>query len=350
MSDGSSLPPLDPKGRGQSNQGDDTRPNIMQMYPRIQTLEKEVKSVREQLPMSLNKTVLTLRQSIQSLKDRFSSDASFDEFEGKVNLEIDLEIEQMMNSIKSRLAAISKTETEEREIVESSEVEFDRKFSSFEDLLAQQNRRNEQRLRKLEQMLTKVVESPEQNNSGDAIMEITESVKDQDIKLAELTRKMADIEKSLAPPPPKKQENEEEKKEEKNEKKIPDLTVPLQNLRAEFAKFKADYSEQLSHARQNVQEARDRLGAVKSQIVGEVKDAVSEIEFRIVEMNNLCESLNAQIYDINRSMAQNANQRMLESVALQIKAAQESIQSDLAAMRTQIKRFEIQKPLVPTNL
>lgn len=323
----------------------------MQMYPRIQSLEKDVKSVREQLPMSLNKTVLTLRQSIQGLKDRFSTDSSFDEFEGKVNLDIDLEIEQMMHSIKARLAAISKTETEEREIVESTEVEFDRKFASFEDLLAQQNRRNEQRLRKLEQMLTKVVESPEQTNSGDSILELNESVKDQDIKLAELTRKMADIEKSMEVPPPKKVEKtEEEKKDDKDEKKVPDLTVPLQNLRAEFAKFKSDYSEQLSQARQNVQEAGERLNAVKTQILGEVKDAVSEIEFRIVEMNNLCESLNAQIYDINRGMAQNANQRMLESVALQIKAAQESIQSDIAAMRTQIKRFEIQKPLVQTNL
>lgn len=345
------MPPLDPsntKGRS-TKQSDDSKSNILQMYPRIQSLEKEVKSVREQLPISLNKTVLTLRQSIQTLKERFSNDSSFGEFEAKVNLDVDVEIEQMMNSIKSRLAAISKTETEEREIVESSEVDFERRFATFEDVLAQQNRRTEQRLRKLEQMLTKVIESPNKNNSQDNLIDLNERVKDQSLKITELTRKLSEIEKSLEPPPPKPEEKKEPEEKEKETKKVPDLTVPLQNLRSEFEGFKSAYSEKLSQARQRVNDSAERLSTVK-QIVSEVSEGASEIEFRIVEMSNLCESLNSQIYEINRGLAKNANHRMLESVAMQIKAAQESIQSDLAAMRTQIKRFEIQKPLVQTNL
>lgn len=67
---------ITPASDGEDSTGENPSPVIvkqeaMRLYPRIQAVEKEIISLKGQIPANLNKTFLQLRQQTQELQDAF---------------------------------------------------------------------------------------------------------------------------------------------------------------------------------------------------------------------------------------------------------------------------------------
>lgn len=338
--------------------------NILQIYPRLQSIEKDIKNIRQQLPSELNRNILQVRRDVFDLKEKSGNQtknindalSQLKNLENQMNFKVDSCVDDFLSDFKKKFFTdIPKQKNTGLQLSSNSQDEFDKNLDGITSIFSQYSKSTEQRLSYLEQKIAKLASQSTRLQSADNIEKMRKLVQQQNIQLSEINANLSSLiqssqEKSAisfqAPHSGISYKNDVVISTSK--KDIADLSDPMRVLSEQIKAFQKEFTNSLTNAREKMTNCRNRLAEVKD-MANEIQESATEIESKVIEVNNLCDSLSLQIKEMAHNLSQNTAQRTIDSISVQIKSVQDRIISELNSIKKRLKKCEMSEPLIDTN-
>ena len=190
---------------------------IMKLYPQLQKIEKEIQNISQQIPLNLNKTVLQLRQFSQNIiesdKPSFSSSDSekiekqLKELESSLMERIEKKLENSKNDIEIKIDQITQNSSVISDLEIENQIALSYRVYSLEHLIAQQQKRLNNRLNYIEQNLSKISLTSSRDSTNDVIRKVRDNLELNMNQISFIQSKLDDLQANA-----EKEQNQLEKK------------------------------------------------------------------------------------------------------------------------------------------
>ena len=345
---------------------------VQRLYPRIQQIEKDIASLRMQVPTNLNKTILTLSQEMERLRNRISPNSlettienedlstKLAELESRLLLQLEVSIQASSSDIEKRLSEMVEKPKKEQNLNDLSfnlqqeaPSDFDSRINSLQQLVEKQQRRNQQRLTSIENSLTKLTLTPSENDSSQLLHQLSSEVELHKTQLAELTKQIEYLESnndrsqiSSRPEENQKEPIEEEEEEEETKNEGPSNEAIIQEIQNDISDFKNDFIGAIGEIKTKAEECDSRMDELEKTSL-ELVESTKDLDARVTEAENLAQALQDQIQFLAKKVGNDQNKRIIDNLSMQIQSAHENMRTELEALKIRIKKCELSTPLFP---
>lgn len=347
------------------NNPQEIKKNILKIYPRLQSLEKNINQIRQQIPSELNKSILQIRKDVLNLKTKSGNQVDANDvlsqlrdLENQMNFKVDLYVDQFSTNFKNKCFSVDKPKPKAllSQLSTSLQNEYGKNLDDILNQFNMNNKSTEKRLSNLEQKITKLTSQSTRFRPSNNIEQMRKSIQKQNIQLSEINTNLNLLMQSSE----KENDNSNnpinqrvdlliQNDSPQSNPEIPDLTEPIKMLSEQIQKFKKDFEKSLDDAKEKAQNCKNHLAEVK-ETANEISESAKEIESKVIEVNNLCDSLSKQINEITHNLSQNTAQRTIENASAHIKSIQIRILSELLSIKKRLKKCETSESLIKLNL
>lgn len=346
---------------------------VTRLYPRVQALERELASIRQQIPCNLGKTVLQLSQDVQKMKSgatQSSSDASSGDFlakqiidlENRLIAQLEMTMKEGKSDFEKRIeniekAQIASNKTSEMNDIDEIDSEVIDRLRSIESLAAQQRKKNQTKVTSLEQTLAKLNTSSSISETMERVSILSTEVDSQRRQIGELRMKLSELRRDVESAPVRTETTVVTARSEQDETTtkpiapldIPDLSRPLNDLQEDMSAFKQLFAEAVASLQQKASACDEKLGQV-TQLASSLTDSTMTLEARVTEADGICQEILAQMKTLASKIEDDSNKKTLQSLAIQLKTVHDSLKTEISAVKNRVKKCEALVPLVwPDN-
>lgn len=356
------------------------RKEIYRLYPRIQALEKDISTIKQQLPSNLAKTILQISQDINRLRSKapFLDSNNNDE-----NIDLSAELADLENRLLSQLELTMKNSTDQlnQQITKAIKqrpksqilaspiendfptVDIDSQVRRVESSISQQLNRNQVKINNLEQKLSEIIAKQSDNqftNLNKEIEKNKQSIIDLRSQYQMLSIKI-DSNKSAQPivfQAPKEEPKETETisfgfdddKPQRTTTKTAtppqqDLTLPITQIQQDIEQCREQYGQAILHLQQRSEEFETKIASLNT-LIQDLTSSSSVLNTKLNEIEILCNSLNDQMNELQQKTLENDNQKMIQTLAMQIQSIQDNMKNEITSIRDRLKKCEMSVPLV----
>ena len=354
------LPPLQPNSTNNR-----LKREVQRLIPRMQNIEKEINFLRSNVPNNLSQVLEQLNKDVAELSgppnERPSpiSEKDLQKDLGDFETEIIQECTQKLHLNSADLEAkIQSLPTPETSIFETSPADFEQKIqlkrlTTLQNLINQQKNEIESQIISIKNKMDKNDQHKQQNHFTDQLNQYSATLNSTRLEITNLQSQTEELEVilhdygSLTNINPESNENEPDSTNANEEppQPIPDFSFEYDLLKEEISEFQNDFAIKLSQAKAEQDSLDEKVKMIKT--IGEdLKVATESFETRVIEADNLCNSLLQQVNDLAKKVGDDRNSRLIQSLANQIKSAQNNMQSDISALKERVKKVESLQSLV----
>ena len=368
MDKNSFLPPLQKSKKQKNKNGEDSDKNveykkqILKFYPQIQSLEKHVISLKQQIPMNLSKVILDLKQETHQVLEEFqpsvteennnSAQKELSELEKRLNEKIQESLKKNKDNIKERMKEIVKnTELMDR-IKECSEIRMKSRISSLEHLIDQKYKMFNSHVAIIENNLSKLVYKSKPTNQKKYINQIKT---DNDINtnlsllisnhLDELDEKVKrrDKEQNETQAKIDAMYGNNENDSNDNKEKPKDFTDDYEDILRKIHVFKKDFIQKTEEIERKSETIEQHTNEIE-QMATDLLEATNEIASHSTETESLIQDLLQSVEKITKKIDNNIVASSVDHLSKQIKASQGSIKSSIEKLNDKLHQIDISIP------
>lgn len=346
---------------------------VQRLFPRIQQIEKEISSLRMQVPANLRKTILTISQEIQKLQNfdspNFDSDSTDpDEFdlssqladlESRLLLQIEVSIQSSSADLEKKLSKLSEKPNEKMSLIsldmhQASDEHFEQSIESLQKLIEKQQNRNQQRIASIEKSISKLTIIPTNTDSADSLHQLSSDVELHRKQLNDLQETIEMLESNSLSPLAKVstqiKQNIDSNSDDETETKLnePDFNAEqiLNQIKLDIDDFQSDFVGAINEIKAKGESCSKRMSELE-ETSRQLTESTKELEQKILDAENMAIALEDQIHSLTKTIINDQNKRQIENLAIQIKSAHENMNIELEALKSRVKKCELSMPLVP---
>lgn len=328
---------------------------VNRLYPHLQSIEKEITTLKQQLPPNLNKVVLQIRQDIDKLYNPKSNQKqdgekdilhrSLEDLENRLQSQLQISIDASKQNLENRIRELVNTKPKNdlaNFIVEDDqEVNYDLKLAALEAALDSHHEKAQQRIDLIEKSIEKLSVPAGEDTTSKTLESLNDEIDSNRKNISDLRARLSEIklqlERSAATEqitrtPIKQQIEESISKQPEKTIDIPDLTVPLEQLNEKIANMQVKFQAKLRDLKKKALEFDERVKKV-DQIAVQIVTSTVTLESRITEVNALCNSLIHQIKELDEKSGNDENQKLIEQLT-------ERVMKEHAMLKAEIEKVK----------
>ena len=362
----SSLPKLNKKHSGKSplssaiiSSGDvnatQLKREVNRLYPHLQSIEKEITALKQQLPPNLNKVVLQIRQDIdklynpnQNTKQEDQKDLlqrSLDDLENRLQTQLQVSIESSKANLENKIQELINTKPKDdiTKMMENNgdETNYDMKLAALEAALDSQHEKTQKRLNLLEKSIDKLSKPADEANNYKTLQSLSEDIESNRKGISDLRTRLSEIKlqldrstftEQIEKTQEKTTDQDSEPKSSARPIEVPDLTVPIENLNIKILNMQTKFQTKLRELKGKALQFEDRVKKV-DQIAVQIVTSTVTLESRITEVNALCNSLMNQIKELGEKSENDDNKQLIQQLT-------EKVMKEQAALKTDIEKVK----------
>ncbi|EAX98082.1 hypothetical protein TVAG_415060 [Trichomonas vaginalis G3] len=358
----SSLPKLNKKHSGKSplssaiiSSGDvnatQLKREVNRLYPHLQSIEKEITALKQQLPPNLNKVVIQIRQDIdklynpnQNTKQEDQKDLlqrSLDDLENRLQTQLQVSIESSKANLENKVQELINTKPKDdiTKMMENNgdETNYDMKLAALEAALDSQHEKTQKRLDLLEKSIDKLSKPADEANNYKTLQSLSEDIESNRKGISDLRTRLSEIKLQLdrstfTEQIEKTTDQDSEPKSSARPIEVPDLTVPIENLNTKILNMQTKFQTKLRELKGKALQFEDRVKKV-DQIAVQIVTSTVTLESRITEVNALCNSLMNQIKELGEKSENDDNKQLIQQLT-------EKVMKEQAALKTDIEKVK----------
>lgn len=362
----SSLPKLNKKHSGKSplssaiiSSGDvnatQLKREVNRLYPHLQSIEKEITALKQQLPPNLNKVVLQIRQDIdklynpnQNTKQEDQKDLlqrSLDDLENRLQTQLQVSIESSKANLENTIQELINTKPKDdiTKMMENNgdETNYDMKLAALEAALDSQHEKTQKRLDLLEKSIDKLSKPADEANNYKTLQSLSEDIESHRKGISDLRTRLSEIKlqldrstftEQIEKTQEKTTDQDSEPKSSARPIEVPDLTVPIENLNIKILNMQTKFQTKLRELKGKALQFEDRVKKV-DQIAVQIVTSTVTLESRITEVNALCNSLMNQIKELGEKSENDDNKQLIQQLT-------EKVMKEQAALKTDIEKVK----------
>ena len=329
------------------------------LYPRLQSVEKEINTLKQQLPSNINKVIIQLRSEIEKITEKnFPENEKLDKeektdlqrkietLESKLQMELDVSIANANTNLEKRITEITVLRPKESQLLSidlEDDGSFDRRIDFLEDSLKNQKTKTQKRIELIEATLQKY---NAMNTVGDdetaKIKTLNDEIDSNRKGIAELRSRLSEMKikfnkEILANLPASQAENGQGKISAEASQllalvDIPNLDEPIQNLHNEILSKQLEFMGRVRDLKQRTETCVDRIKKVDQTAVNIVA-VTATLESRITEVDNICKNLANVVKDLELSAATDENQNLIHELTEKVIEENAKLLSEIEDVR-----------------
>ena len=342
------------------------------LYPRIHSAEKEINTLKQQLPSNLNKVIIQLRTDIEKLgnlsnqndeienqnPEKTELQIKIDELESRLQRELDEEIQKSNKNMEKRIKDLTQPKPKNDENIHfdfNIEPSFDEKLDNLEEMFKTQQQKIQQRISNIEQTLARF-DSPNQQK----INEENKYIKQINDELDTNRRGIADIKSRLS-----KLRLQLDQQVARNESipldpsnptsvtssssgaasqllsliDIPDLDKPIEELHNDIVLKQNEYSERVKGLKQRAQNCVTRIKNIDKAAV-DIVTVTATLESRLTDVDKICKKLATAIKDLENSSASEENQKLIQELSTKVLDDHNKLKSEIENVRKKAIQYQ----------
>lgn len=357
------LPPLQP-----SSTNNRLIREVQRLIPRMQNIERDINFLRSNIPNNLSQILEQLNNDVLELsgppKQRSFAISEKDiqkdlsDFEKEILQECTQKLHLNSADLESKIQSLP---TQSTSIFETSPADFERRIqtkrlTTLQNLINQQKAEIESQIISIRNKMDKNDQNKQQNDFSEKLNQYSTILNHSRSEITNLQSQTEELEillhdyANLSNVSEDSNENDSNDSETKEQtpQSVPDFTFEYELLKDEIAEFQNDFEIKLSQAKGEQDSLDEKVKMIKG-IGEELQSATESFETRVVEADNLCNSLLEQVNELAKKMGDDRNSRLIQSLANQIKSAQNNMQTDISALKERVKKVEALQPLVSYN-
>ena len=368
MEKNSLLPPLqhDKKKRGKAGKDVtkyvELKKQILQYYPQIQNLEKNVISLKQQIPLNLSKVILELKQETQrllessnpSITDTNNSIAQkeLSELEKRLKQRIQESLRKNKADVQARMKTIAENSELKDQIKERSEIRIKSRLSSLEHLIDQKYKMFNSNVSIIENNLSKLTFKSHPSIQHNYLSQIHTQ---NDLNKTQITLIISQLDEldDLI----KRRDKEQNETQEKIDAKFGtidsktgriinkpiDYTDDFEELQRKIYDFNRDFMLKIEEVDRKSEIIEQHTNEIE-QMASDLLDATQEIAAHSTETEGLVRDLIQSVDKITKEMDNNITKASINQLSIQIQASQDSIRSTIDKLNQKLHHFDITFP------
>lgn len=333
---------------------------VSRLYPRIQTIEKEISSIKNQIPVNLDKVMLQLRRGIDKLTGKINQEKEnegtgdilkerIDDLESRLNEHLELAIQSSNSSLEKKLQDLLKNQKKQFIFNLNSRQgqTFEEKLKHLEGMIKGQQENTKNRIEMIEKNLSTVVNASQRSDKFTQLDEITDGVEANGKELANLRSKLSDVRLQLDQQSIREQVLHQQSLITSGEMintrvvfdHVPDLSVPIQKLTDKLMDLQKQYSEKIGNLKQRAAETNKRIKLV-DQMTVEIMKSTATLELRITESDTLCKQLTEKLSELEKQTNSMQNPEYINSLTEKIANEHRKLQMELNDIKERALRCQ----------
>lgn len=337
------------------------REEIKKLYPRVHCVEKEIESIKNQIPSNLSKFFLNISTNVQKYQKQLSSQpqksiintnengisAKLKEIENRLILEIDIstkkssvDFDQKVTSLTKKSGSMKNHLFDEFDSEASSNSK--NKIQNFEDRFAQQEKRLNQRLFAIK----KTYESYKSEDTNQKLLQKytniinaqNEQIKEIRVKLSEINMMVHD-EKENMNGNQAANDNDLFSQMSYQNTKMQLFNKKYDNVQNEIQNLVVDFNSSLTTLNEYSKELEKRIKRMGDLYIF-LDEKTKEFERKSQENDSKCQIMIKKLSDITSNIGNDENNKELNNLSSKILKIHEDIQIEIESIKKGIKNCE----------
>lgn len=385
----SSLPPLDPNGRNSSsapklkktamsslskslNYTDiniqHLKREVQRISPRIQSIEREVNTIRQQVPIGMSNSIAQILTEMNRLSKKYLSHEDMTQgsiqieeadnaerikaLESRIKVKLEQALDTTMFNLKRRLReqkeSSDKLSTPTFNIeLENNEDTYDEQIETLDHQIKSNTNRSQKRLDHIDTLIANLSSiSTNKSDHNDRIKQISADIDIHRGEITDIRSQIAELKSIIKEQKQQAAQRAVEISTEGDEQRAPtsfmeklnlppDLTEPLNDLREEITEANHEFTNQMNELKKNTDECEEGMREMDSLILSLVTSS-SNIQSHITELSHLYTTLQSKVGVITDKMGTGPNQEKLDDLKLKMTESHNKLKDDIDVLKKMI--------------
>jgi predicted nucleic acid-binding Zn-ribbon protein len=327
---------------------------LKRLYPRVQSIEREIGSIKQYFPANTGKLLLQLTRDVATLRTpgaTFSDDtdqppdltSELAELESRVLQALEFKISNSASTIERRLHHLEQTGpgaallAEQIDWISDNSALFDR-IQRLERSFNSQLKQTQIRISSLDKSVSRALATQADRSVDQELTAVSADVKGQRQRLTELQRKVREL-KSDVTEAPQPQPGQSALLHEPDPEVPVAIGAPIDDFRREIQSYQEKVDQTIMILNEKVVTFGQKLESV-STIAAQLSETTTTLERRIRDAANV----SAMIVDDMEALAGKVDdaesQRILASLMSKLQTANEGIKSQVGALQRSIEKCQ----------
>lgn len=355
------LPPLQP-----INPEERLKRELYRLDSRLNKIDININEFKSNIPLDLNSTLQQLQYEIDQLNgknDPKSNDCyPLDEelqtleknsleriqiFLQEHTLSLNLKASKLQSSLENssentknlnsfQQQALNKRIDNLKQMIQQQNSDIDKRISTLKEKLVQYSKNSKPEIsEQLHQLASQL------NTSRSDINEILNEINE----IQSVQQNRTSIPATFSKDNSSIQDDDDDSQNTSLQTNVPDLTEDFSELESQIKEFKESFNIKLSSAKAEMDNVEKKIKVVK-EMGDELSIASQSFESRVIEADNLCNSLLEQVNNVAKEIGADKNVRLIHALTSQIQSLQSNMKRDIDDLKERVKKIESLQPLV----
>jgi chromosome segregation ATPase len=330
--------------------------DIQRLYPRIQSLERDVQFVKKQIPSHVGKLLLQLRCDVAHLRSRSAafcgeSDnaatlaAQLADLESRMLKELEVSLSESSLAVEQRLVEIEGGMISEGRKSNNSEI-IDR-LRRIDHSMKNRFKQSQNRLLRLENSIAKLLAGQFGKDREEPMEALGGEVSAQRQKLCELENRIGELGREVAAAAARPEVVLA--RVESEEPTVLDVSTPIESVQKDMESMRAAFNQSLEQLQQKSQVFEQRAQEA-AHMAQKLSAMAQSLEQRVGDAEDASQALLAHVGDLSQQMkVSNSEQQSIRTLASQIRAAHEAMKAQIVAVQSRLKKCQMALPLLTVD-
>lgn len=337
--------------------------NFFRFYPQIQTIEKNVASLKEQIPSGLQKTILNLQQDTQRVLEKQNPllstgkidpaiQKSLDDLEKRLTDSIHVSVEKSKKELENKLNEKINRSDLFKEMNRFKEDNANVRFTSVDKFMRYQSKTFYNHIAEIENEMSKLSQLQKVKEKDATLQRISQSMDANNAEMndafhilnrleEEYKRKENQMDKidafnnQICKVKPRKETPKNEYNSAQEYKKI---VKTLSDFRNEFLQKSLEIERQGELSRQFADEIE--------QMAADILESIEGIKLHTNETEGLVKDLSETVNKLAKQANDDFYPRVIAQLASQIQVSHNSIKASIDVLNDKLRNAELSVPLI----